>query len=112
MGDMTSQAVDIGAWGRSIAALYMVWYTFFVTANVVVLGWLCVREVDRRRLLPVVGLSVLLSLLTLGSTAMVGYVLHDVAPKPFGTLIVFAAVANALGLFGVIWAWTKAMRRG
>lgn len=101
----------VGAWGRTIASLYMGWYTVFVVANVLVLGWLSGRDAKHGAMLRHLGwLCVLLSVLTLGSTGMVGYTLHAVAPEPFGTLIVFAAVANGLGLLGVVWAWWKVMR--
>src|SRR3954471_14677293 len=106
---MTGRAV--GAWGRTIATLYMGWYTVFVVANVLVLGWLSGgSSKSGAALRSVGGLCVLLCLLTLGSTAMVGYTLHAVAPEPFGMLIAFAAAANGLGLVGVMWAWWKAMR--
>jgi len=101
----------VGAWGRTIATLYMGWYTAFVVANVLVLGWVCGRDAKDNAALRNVGwLCVLLSVLTLGSTVTVGYTLHAVAPEPFGTLIVFAAAANGVGLLGVIWAWWKVMR--
>jgi hypothetical protein len=103
----------VGAWGRTIATLYMVWYTVFVVANVVVLGWISGRDAKDGTALRSVGvLCVLLSVLTLGSTTMVGWTLHAVAPEPFGTLIVFAAVANVVGLLGVMWAWMRVMRGG
>jgi len=35
-----------------------------------------------------------------------------IAPEPFGTLIVFAAVANGVGLLGVMWAWLRVVPRG
>lgn len=99
---------EIGEWGRKIAELYMVWYTFFVVANVFVLGWVCCKGVQNKEALrPLAALCILLSLLTLGSTAMVGYTLHSVAAAPFGALIAFAAVANAIGLLGVIYAWFR-----
>jgi hypothetical protein len=49
----------------------------------------------------------LLSVLTLGSTVMVGYTLHAVVTAESRTLIVFAAVANGTGLVGVMWAWVR-----
>jgi hypothetical protein len=86
-------------------------YTAFVVANVVVLGWICGRDVKNGAgLRSVRVLCLLLSVLTLGSTAMVGWTLHAVAPEPFGTLIAFAAVANGVGLLGVMWAWLRVMR--
>ena len=98
MIETASQTGDAGAWGRTIAALYMAWYTAFVVANVLVLRWGSGGDAkDGAALRSVSGLCVLLSLLTLGSTAMVGYTLHAVAPEPFGTLIVFAATANGMG---------------
>jgi hypothetical protein len=101
----------VGAWGRTIATLYMSWYTVFVVANVLVLGWLSGGNAKGAEALRNVGwLCVLLSVLTLGSTAMVGYTLHAVAPEPFAMLIVFAATANGLGLVGVLWAWWRMMR--
>jgi len=101
----------VGAWGRTIATLYMGWYTAFVVANVVVMGWICGRDAKDGAALRSVGvMCLLLSLLTLGSTAMVGWTLHAVAPEPFGTLIVFAAVANGVGLLGVMWGWLRVMR--
>jgi F0F1-type ATP synthase membrane subunit a len=103
---------EVGEWARKIAELYMTWYTFFVVANVVVLGWICGKGVQSKEALrPLALLCVLLSLLTLGSTAMVGYTLHSVVAAPFGTLIVFAAVANAVGLVGVMYAWAKLSSR-
>jgi hypothetical protein len=99
--------------GTDDRVVYMAWYTAFVVANVVVLGWVCGREARDDAAFRSVGwLCVLLSVLTLGSTAMVGWTLHAVAPEPFGLLIAFAAVANGVGLVGVKWAWWKVLRRG
>jgi hypothetical protein len=103
---------EVGDWGRMIAALYMTWYTVFMAANVLALGWMTGRDVkDNSALRSAGGLSMLLSVLTLGSTVTVGYALQQVAPDPFGLLIVFAAGANAVGLLGVVWAWWKVVWR-
>jgi hypothetical protein len=100
----------VQAWGRSIASLYIAWYTTFVVANIIALAWIAATDKLERVALRSLGmLCVMLSLLTLGSTAMVGYTLNAVAPRPFGTLIVFAAIANSLGLVAVIWAWRKTL---
>jgi uncharacterized membrane protein YjjB (DUF3815 family) len=109
VGPVAMSGRAVGAWGRTIATLYMGWYTVFVVANVLVLGWVCRRDAKDSAALR--NVSSLCVLLTLGSTAMVGYTLRAVAPEPFGTLIVFAAVANGVGLLGVMWAWWKLMRR-
>ena len=98
-------------WGRTIAALYIAWYTAFVVANILALAWIAGKDKIGTSTLRSLGvLCIALSLLTLGSTAMVGYTLHAVAPWPFGTLIVFAAIANGLGLLVVMWAWRKTLR--
>lgn len=34
---------EIGEWGRKITEVYMNWYTFFVTANLLVMGWSSVK---------------------------------------------------------------------
>jgi hypothetical protein len=103
---------EVGDWGRAIATLYMAWYTVFMAANVLALGWMTGRDVKDNAALRSAGvLCMLLSLLTLGSTVTVGYTLQAVAPQPFVLLIVFAAGANVLGLFGVIWAWWRVIWR-
>jgi hypothetical protein len=91
----------------------MAWYTVFMAANVLALGWMTGREVKDNSALRSAGvLNMLLSLLTLGSTVTVGYTLQMIAPDPFRLLIVFAAVANVFGLFGVVWAWWRVVWRG
>jgi hypothetical protein len=108
-----ASASEVGDWGRTIATLYMAWYTVFMAANVLALGWMTGREVKDNAALRSAGvLSMLLALLTLGSTVTVGYALQLVVPQPFVLLIVFAAGANVVGLFGVIWAWWRVVWRG
>src|SRR5262249_46575159 len=103
---------EVGAWGRMIALLYMLWYTLFVVGNVVVLGWLGGREAGARGGARVLGgLCILVSVLTLGATLVVGYSLHAVVVAEFRMLIALCATANGLGLLGVIWAWLQWMRR-
>jgi hypothetical protein len=108
-----ASAEEVGEWGRAVATLYMAWYTVFMAANVLALGWMTGREVRDNAALRSAGvLSMLLALLTLGSTVTVGYTLQLVAPQPFVLLIVFAAGANVFGLFGVVWAWWRVVWRG
>jgi hypothetical protein len=38
-----------GEWARKIAELYMNWYTFFVTANILMLGWFYSKEAKNHK---------------------------------------------------------------
>ena len=47
VAQMTPQ--EIGEWGRKISEVYMQWYTFFVTANLLIMGWFHSKEIKAER---------------------------------------------------------------
>ena len=109
---MTPQ--EIGEWGRKIIEVYMQWYNFFVTANLLIIGWFVSKDVKaqgRASLVPIARLFQILNLLGATSTGFVGfYVARDV--QRYGALIHWAALSNALGLLGIAYVWGRLIPKG
>lgn len=100
--------MDKTEWALKIVEVYMTWYTFFVTTNFAVLGYLFAkdaRSLDSRaiRLLAVV--FVIFNISGIGSTILVGGAAASSAPKEFQWLIHWATGANTVGLFGNTLLW-------
>jgi hypothetical protein len=73
---------EIGEWGRKITEVYMQWYTFFVTANLLVMGWFFSKDVrNHKPLLPVSILFLSLNILGAASTWLVGYYMAREVPS-------------------------------
>jgi hypothetical protein len=104
---LATAPTELGEWGRKITEVYMQWYTFFVTANLLIMGWFYSKEVkpDRRKSLIALGrLFQFFNLLGATSTAMVGYYVALSVPN-FARLIHWAAISNGLALLGTAYVW-------
>ena len=98
-----------GEWARKIVEVYMTWYTFFVTTNFAVMGYLFTKDAqhyDRRGVRLLAALFIIFNLLGVGSTSMVGIVAAKAAPEDFKCLIHWAAIANTSGLAGNVSLWS------
>lgn len=104
---------DVAEWGRKIIEVYMTWYTFFMTSNVVIMGWFAgkdSKDFDPRPLTAVSRLFILLNLFGIVSTAMVARYVGQQAPDVFKPLIFWAGVANIGGLLGNVFIWVYLIR--
>lgn len=104
---------DLGEWGRKIIEIYMTWYTFFVTANLVIMGWCFGKESrshDRRPLIFIAGLFSFLNLMGAVSTMRVGWSVAPIAPARFQNLIGWSACINASALVGTALVWLLLIR--
>ncbi len=104
------EANGVAEWGRKIIEVYMAWYTFFMTSNVLLLGWFASRDsrhYDSKPLIAVSSLFIVLNCLGSGSTWMVAHSVGHIAPVEYQTLILYAGYANIAGLMGnvLIWAY-------
>jgi hypothetical protein len=97
---------EIGEWGRTITEVYMTWYTFFVTANLLVMGWFYSKDVSNHKpLIPVSLLFLCLDILGAFSTGLVGYYMAKEVPADFRGLVAWAAGVTAVALLGVGFVW-------
>jgi hypothetical protein len=103
---ITQDTKEIGEWGRTITEVYMTWYTFFVTANLLVMGWFYSKDVgDHKPLIPVSILFLCLDILGAFSTGLVGYYMAREVPSDFRGLVAWAAGVTAIALLGVGSVW-------
>jgi hypothetical protein len=106
---ITSAAQD-GEWARKIAELYMNWYTFFVTANVLLLGWFYSKDAKDYKPPRQVGfIFLMLNVFGAASSNIVGFFLYREAGK-FAFLMLWAGVVNSLGLLGIAYLWFHTIR--
>jgi hypothetical protein len=99
---------DASEWGRKIIEIYMSWYTFFFTANLVIMGWCFGKESPSRHhrpLMVIAGLFSFLNLMGAVSTMKVGWSVAPVAPPKFQNLITWSAWINASALVGTAVVW-------
>jgi hypothetical protein len=96
---------ELGEWSRKIVEVYMQWYTFFVTANLLIMGWFHSKEIKSNTpLVPVARLFQFCNLLGAVSTGMVGYYVSNNIPA-YARLIRWAAISNGLALLGTAFVW-------
>ena len=96
-------------WARKIGELYMGWYTFFITANLIVLGYFHSKDTklaERKTLLP---LCLLFAVLGMLGTASAFYIAKNIAvcvPR-FSNVITYSVWANNCALWGIalFWMW-------
>jgi hypothetical protein len=98
---------ELGEWSRKIIEVYMQWFTFFVTANLLVMGWF--RSGNKKTEastgpVPVARLFQGLNVLGSITTGMVGYYVSRNIPE-YSHLVVWAAIANVLTLLGIAYVW-------
>jgi hypothetical protein len=99
---------EVGEWSRKIIEVYMTWYTFFASSNVLAMGWIFGSEVppDMKPMLrPICVLFAILNLLGVVSTGMVASATGFRIPE-FEGLIHWAGWANGLALGGFAIVWT------
>lgn len=106
----------IGDWGRKIVEVYMNWYTFFVTTNFAIMGYVFTKNprfFDERAIRLLAGLFVLLNVLGSVSTITVGLTVSPTAPQNFRALIKWAALSNTVGLLSnaLLWSYIVYSRR-
>jgi hypothetical protein len=99
---------ETGEWAKKIAELYMNWYTFFVTANLLALGWFYSKDA-RRPPQMICFVFAMLNVCGAGSSLIVGYYISGEAGK-FYALVVWSTVINALGLLGISAIWIVTLR--
>jgi hypothetical protein len=103
-----AQANNVAEWGMKIIEVYMTWYTFFMTSNVLLLGWFASKDssdYDSKPLIAVSSLFIVLNCLGSGSTWMVAHSVGQSAPVEYRTLILYAGYANIAGLMGNVTIW-------
>jgi prolipoprotein diacylglyceryltransferase len=106
-------ADDVAEWGKKIIEVYMTWYTFFMTSNVVIMGWFASKdskEFDPKPLTAVSYLFIVLNLFGVVSTLMVSRSVGQHAPEVFQPLIFWAGYANMGGLLGNVFIWAYLIR--
>ena len=107
------QLKDASEWGQKIVEVYMTWYTFFVTANVAIMGWFFGRESHHHDPKPLIAISALfmfLNVLGCATTLLVASTVGEVVPAGFKTLIRFAGYANGAALAGNVVVWGFLLR--
>jgi hypothetical protein len=93
-------------WARKIVELYMSWYTFFVGANLLVMGWFHSKDVKTSPSLNALsGLFAFLNICGVGSSIVLMRYLSGTVPE-LQTVIYFCGTANSIGLVGIAIAWT------
>ena len=101
--------IDGGAWARTIADVYMLWFTFLVSSNIVAASWWFARApetvVRSIMLTPVSWAMIVTDLLTAAMTFVVAVTVKPWAPPNFEALINGAGIANAIVViaFAVVW---------
>jgi prolipoprotein diacylglyceryltransferase len=106
----TVSGSENGEWARKIAELYMNWYTFFVTANILLLGWFYRKEAkDHKPPKPVGYIFLMLNVIGAITSNLVGYFLSHEAGK-FGVLMIWAGATNSVGLLGIAFLWVHTVR--
>lgn len=99
---------EVGEWGRKIVEVYMSWYTFFITANIVILGWFFGKETHPTVQKPFAGISFLfffLNVLGAVSTIKIAHWIATIAPQSFSALVLWSAWANCVALLGIAIVW-------
>jgi hypothetical protein len=99
---------EIGEWSRKIIEVYMTWYTFFASSNVLAMGWIfgtTVEDKVKPMLKAICFLFFVLNLLGAISTGVVGYTVGAHVPLDFQHLIWWAAIANGIALLGFASVW-------
>jgi hypothetical protein len=96
---------EIGDWSRKIVEVYMQWYTFFVTANLLIMGWFYSKEIKvNAPIVPLARLFQFLNVLGAISTGLVGYFVSGQVAE-FSKLIKWSAFSNCVGLIGIAYVW-------
>jgi len=101
--------IDGGAWARTIADVYMLWFTFLVSSNILAVSWWFARApesiVRSIMLAPVCWAMIVADLLTAGMTFVVAATVKPWTPANFDALINGAGIANAIVVivFAVVW---------
>src|SRR5579875_3178301 len=112
-------ATDALMWALKIVEVYMLWFTFFLSTNGVVLGWLAGRRTEESAkplLEPVCWFFIVLDLVTLASTVVVASTVKGDAPASYQSLIVLCGLANsvaaivAAGVWFVVWRGVRRSR--
>ena len=111
--------IDGGAWARTIADVYMLWFTFLVFSNIVAASWWFARApetvVRSIMLTPVCWAMIVTDLLTAAMTFVVAATIKPWAPPNFEALINGAGIANAIVViaFAVVWylGWSRWRQR-
>jgi drug/metabolite transporter (DMT)-like permease len=108
-----------GSWARTIIEVYMMWFTFFLSANIVAMAWIFRRRLDkvaRSMVGPICWLLALANISTTASTFAVAAAVSPDAPGNYLPLIRMARTANSVVLiaFAVVWVvlWTKLRQMG
>ncbi|WP_263377233.1 hypothetical protein [Granulicella aggregans] len=104
---------EVGEWARKIIEVYMTWYTFFASSNVLAMGWIFGSEIDqsvRPMLKPICILFAILNVLGAISTGVVGSSVGPQIPE-FKKLIYWAAGANGFALLGFVVVWWVCYKR-
>jgi len=105
----------LGEWPLKIIEIYMTWYTFFLSSNFIVMGWIFGTKIEdsaKQMLTPICWLFIVLNLFATASTIDVGWVVHPAAPNgSYGHLIFWAAFANAAATIGFAVVWGLCLRK-
>ena len=103
---------DVGAWARTIVDVYILWFTFLVSSNILAMAWTHARTIaeDVRPLPspisgPMCWLLVVINVLTVCSTILVATTVRPYAPPGHDTLITWAAIANSIVVLGCAFVW-------
>jgi hypothetical protein len=102
-------AADGGAWARTIIDVYMVWFTFLVSSNILAASWWYARTPDgvvrSIMMTPFCWAMIVADLSTAAMTFVVASTIKPWAPRGFSELINGAGIANAIVVitFSVVW---------
>jgi hypothetical protein len=101
--------IDGGAWARTIIDVYMLWFTFLVSSNILAASWWYARTpesvVRSIMMTPVCWAMIVADLSTAAMTFVVASTVKPWAPHGFDELINGAGIANALVaiVFSLVW---------
>lgn len=101
--------MDGGAWARKIIDVYMLWFTFLVSSNILAASWWFARApetvVRTIMMAPMSWAMIVADLLTAAMTFVVASTVKPWAPPNFAPLINGAGIANAIVVivFAVVW---------
>jgi hypothetical protein len=114
MLESSSNLGPLGEWPLKIVEIYMTWYTFFLSSNIIVMGWIFGTKIDdsvKKMLRPICWLFIVLNLFATASSIDVGWVVYPSVPNgSYKHLIFWAAFANAAATVGFAVVWRLCSR--
>lgn len=106
---MNQSDKTVDEWSLKIIEVYMSWYTYFISSNIVVMGWIFGSKIEdsvRPMLSPICLLFAVLNVIATVSTIAVAFTVKNASPNSaFQSLILWSALANSIATLGFCVVW-------